>query len=86
MVGMYSATQVEWELTLKINLNVFSQDLVYSVDIFNGFDAVGAGFYVHEGVDEGCGGEEADRYVALIRQAGEIGWGRDVGWNLDGSL
>ena len=60
MVGMYSATQIERELTLKINLNVFSQDLVYSVDIFNGFDAVGAGFYVYEGVDEGCGGEEAD--------------------------
>lgn len=60
MVGMYSATQVERKLTLKINLDVFSQDLVYSVDIFNGFDAVGAGFYVYEGVDEGCGGEEAD--------------------------
>ena len=68
-VGVYSATQIERELTLKINLNVFCQDLVYSVDIFNSFDAVGAGFNVHEGVDEGCGGEEAGRYVALIRQA-----------------
>ena len=58
---------VREKLTLKIDLNIFSQNLIYSVDIFNGFDAVRAGFHVYERVDEGCGGEETDDNVPLIR-------------------
>ena len=52
--------------TFKINLNIFSKDFIHSVDAFYGFDTIGAGVYVYEGVDEGGGGEEADQRIPLV--------------------
>lgn len=40
------------ERTLEMNLHILGKNFVDSIDVLYGLNAVGAGFYVDEGVEE----------------------------------